>query len=405
MALKGTLKDFSLADILQLIGIQRKTGVLNLHGEEDLVSISFVQGTIVSAESAGRRLEERVVSVLVKWGHCTSDQLQQARKTQLQTLERLWSVLLQQQSIAVDELRQALKLQIEKIIYPVFRWEDGEYSFIQEADIDYDREHLTPIHSETLLMEGVRMMDEWPLLDRKIRSVDTVFTRTLVSGEVEVSDDTEAMEQGDATQVRMSSEEFRIYDLVDGVRTVEQIQQLSPAHDFITTSVLCNLLGLGLITRSGDGRSSSVPSDNGPVSGRSLGRVAAAVLLWLAVAAILACTIPRLHHNPLNMLVRKLIDRDRVARLSLLRDSSQVHRVEELLEAWRLEYGDYPALLTELVSEGFADQTEISDVHGELFAYRVGRNHFTLAAHPETPRQDSAAPVEEGGGTAGDETD
>ncbi len=28
MALEGTLKDFSLADIFQLIGLQRKTGVL-----------------------------------------------------------------------------------------------------------------------------------------------------------------------------------------------------------------------------------------------------------------------------------------------------------------------------------------------------------------------------------------
>ena len=34
MALKGTLKDFSLADIFQLIGIQRKTGVLTLKNDE-----------------------------------------------------------------------------------------------------------------------------------------------------------------------------------------------------------------------------------------------------------------------------------------------------------------------------------------------------------------------------------
>ncbi|MCK5878165.1 MAG: DUF4388 domain-containing protein, partial [Holophagae bacterium] len=30
MALEGTLKDFSLADIFQLIGIQKKTGMLVL---------------------------------------------------------------------------------------------------------------------------------------------------------------------------------------------------------------------------------------------------------------------------------------------------------------------------------------------------------------------------------------
>ncbi len=225
MALKGTLKDFSLADILQLIGIQRKTGVLNLHGEQDLVSISFVQGTIVSAESAGRRLEERVASTLAQWGHCTSEQLEQARKTQRHTLERLWTVLLRQQAVDRDEVRKALHLQLENIIYQVFRWQDGEYSFIQEPDIDYDREHLTPIHSETVLMEGVRMLDEWPLLERKIRSFDTVFTRSSVSAQVVVSDDAEATKQVDQDQIRMSGEDYQIYDLVDGVKTVN----LAPA--------------------------------------------------------------------------------------------------------------------------------------------------------------------------------
>lgn len=403
MALKGTLKDFSLADILQLIGIQRKTGVLNLHGEEDLVSISFVQGTIVSAESAGRRIEERVVSVLVKWGHCTPDQLDQARKTQQQTLDRLWTVLLHQQSVTGDEVRQALQLQVENIIYPVFRWLDGEYSFIQEADIDYDQEHLTPIHSETVLMEGVRMLDEWPLLERKIRSVDTIFSRAQVSGEMVVSDDDKAMKQVSGNQLRMSGEEFRIYDLVDGVRTVEQIQELSPTHDFNTISVLCDLLGLGLITRSGDGGSNSGRVENGPASGKSAGRIAGIAVLWLFVAAVLVFTVPRLHLNPINILLQDLTDSDRIARLSLLRDSSQLHRVEQILEAWRLEHGDYPAQLSDLVNGGFADQTEISDIHGALFAYRASGKRFTLAAHPDPTVRIPARVEQEERGTAIDE--
>ena len=40
MALEGTLRDFSLADIFQLIGLQRKTGVLTLNGSDDTVTVS-----------------------------------------------------------------------------------------------------------------------------------------------------------------------------------------------------------------------------------------------------------------------------------------------------------------------------------------------------------------------------
>ena len=49
MALEGTLRDFSFADILQLISLQRKTGVLTLKSEEAVTTVSFIDGSIVGA--------------------------------------------------------------------------------------------------------------------------------------------------------------------------------------------------------------------------------------------------------------------------------------------------------------------------------------------------------------------
>ena len=71
MALKGTLKDFSLADIFQLIGIQHKTGVLTLKNDKEVVTVSFVEGNVVSADALHRRLEDRIGTVLVKSGRIT----------------------------------------------------------------------------------------------------------------------------------------------------------------------------------------------------------------------------------------------------------------------------------------------------------------------------------------------
>ena len=69
MALEGTLRDFSLADIFQLIGLQRKTGVLIVEGEDDTVTISFLGGQVVAAESAVRRLENRLGNLLLRAGY------------------------------------------------------------------------------------------------------------------------------------------------------------------------------------------------------------------------------------------------------------------------------------------------------------------------------------------------
>ena len=60
MALKGTLKDFGIAEILQLIGQQAKSGVLHLESRDDVIHIAIADGSVVRAESAGRKARERL---------------------------------------------------------------------------------------------------------------------------------------------------------------------------------------------------------------------------------------------------------------------------------------------------------------------------------------------------------
>src|SRR5512138_3136286 len=93
MALEGTLRDFSLADIFQLIGLQRKTGVLTLKGKDDSVTVTFLDGKVVGADSINRRLELRLGTVLLKSGLITQEQLNRALEIQKETLQRLGYVL------------------------------------------------------------------------------------------------------------------------------------------------------------------------------------------------------------------------------------------------------------------------------------------------------------------------
>jgi len=116
MALKGTLKDFSLADIFQLIGIQKKTGVLTLKSEKEVVTVSFVEGSVVSADALHRRLEDRLGTVLVKSGRITETQLQEALRIQKNTLKRMGSILVENRFIDAVTLREALQVQISQMV-------------------------------------------------------------------------------------------------------------------------------------------------------------------------------------------------------------------------------------------------------------------------------------------------
>jgi len=63
MGLEGTLRVFSLTDIFQVLGLQRKSGVLTVEGDDDTVTISFLGGQVVAAESAWWvECEERVTA-------------------------------------------------------------------------------------------------------------------------------------------------------------------------------------------------------------------------------------------------------------------------------------------------------------------------------------------------------
>ena len=60
MALEGTIKDFGLPDIFQLIGLQRKTGILTLTSDTENITVTFENGMVVMADSSAKRLEDRI---------------------------------------------------------------------------------------------------------------------------------------------------------------------------------------------------------------------------------------------------------------------------------------------------------------------------------------------------------
>src|SRR2546421_8856951 len=235
MALEGTLRDFSLADIFQLIGLQRKTGVLTLRTKEDTVTVTFLDGKVVGADDARHRLENRLGHVLMKSGMLTPDQLTRALEIQKETLQRLGFILTHYGIISNDALKQALQLQILQLVYRLFRWKDGDYHFSQETTIEYDRDNIVPISAETILMEGARMIDEWPIIEKRIRSYDMVFRKKLTDQEIVVVGADEADEidfDSDAPsrrrkiisdEIRISREEKLIYDMVDGTMSVRDV--------------------------------------------------------------------------------------------------------------------------------------------------------------------------------------
>ena len=261
MALEGTLRDFSFADILQLISLQRKTGVLTLRANENLVTVSFQDGCIVGASTLNQHTEDMIGLILLKRGEVTEAELEGALRRQEETLQRLGRILIDHHVVPVETVRIALHQQILQIVYRVFRWADGEYHFSLETDIDYDRDLLQPMAADSIIMEGARMTDEWPFIDQRIPDRDVVFRKVDSSrrlevveggddfvGDLEFSFDGEdSGGSGSLPDDQVTENQMAVYPLINGKDSVNEIILESTLIEFETCKAVAELLDRGLI--------------------------------------------------------------------------------------------------------------------------------------------------------------
>ncbi|MCI0408106.1 MAG: DUF4388 domain-containing protein, partial [Acidobacteria bacterium] len=174
MAIKGSLKEASLPDVLQLLALGKKTGCLAIADRQNFGYIYFDLGRICYASIVNRR--DRLGDILVKNERITSDQLKRAVQLQEQMRDhRLGEILLTTGAITREELEGYIQLQIEEAVYYLFTWTSGTFNF--EVGVRPERQDfLVHINPESLLLEGARRVDEWGLIEKKIPSFDLIFT-------------------------------------------------------------------------------------------------------------------------------------------------------------------------------------------------------------------------------------
>lgn len=389
MALEGTIKDFGLPDIFQLIGLQRKTGVLTLTSDKETVTVTFENGMVVMADSSAKRLEDRLGHVLVKQAKLSKERLDEALQTQRATLQRLGHVLITGNYITTKDLKEALQTQVSQIVFKVFRWRDGEYHFAPTDNVDYDRDNFTPMSSDFILMEGIRMVDEWPIIEKRIPSLDIVFRSVVEPSLIEVGGGDGALDDplaalaepkrspaSSASQIRLTPEEETIYRKVDGTRTVQQIIDSTGFGEFEVCRTLFDLLNRNIISTVGRGvdREALAGREESPISSLPGRLVAAGVLLLALVAAVVQ------RYEPFAVVACPPL---LAGSGDLLEDAvmrSRLERLDRAILAFQLWRGSIPQTLEELTRAGLVDPSYLKDPWSRPFHYALTDSGFLLNA-------------------------
>ena len=246
MAIKGSLKEASLPDVIQLLSLGRRTGCLAVADRQNFGYIYFEEGKLSYASIVNRR--DRLGDILVRNRRITPEQLQGAIDMQGDARERkLGEILVELGAITRQELEDYMRLQIEEAVYYLFTWNSGTFNF--EAGVRPEREDfLVQINPESLLLEGARRVDEWSQIEKKIPSFDLIFAldRTHV----------------EAAGVTLSAAQQQILPLLDGERDVQQVVDESGLVEFEVGKALYGFITAGFAHRTGSSVAAAVPKVN-----------------------------------------------------------------------------------------------------------------------------------------------
>jgi hypothetical protein len=370
MALAGTLKDFGIADILQLIAQQQKTGMLHLRSKDQEVNVGFVDGAIVSADSSTRKKRDLFGHLLVRAELITESQLEQALETQKRSLQRLGDVLVSSGVLTTDQYRRMAQLQFNETLFRLFSWKSGTYEF-EQGPVHHDTHDLEPVRAESVLMEGFRMVDEWPVIRKRIPRYDLVFASVLT-----LPPDTGAAE-GMSEFASIGPPERRVFALVNGFRDVRKLVDLSCLGEFETCKALCNLANLGYVQALMPVGQPDLPEDDVSALDRIRGAVGR-VIVSMGVLAGLVALVLGTQLNPWSGRSSAAAGfAEGVLRQQMTR--AQLSRIHGALDVYRLERGDVPPSLDALVDQGLLSASDVRFPWTERYYYRrVGPQEFIL---------------------------
>ncbi|WP_129127331.1 DUF4388 domain-containing protein [Geomonas oryzae] len=168
MSLVGNIDDLGLGEIMQIVSLSRKSGVLSLKSTGREASIIFQNGYVTRASSTVFR--QNMGEVLIRKGVIDRSTLNLALSTQADEGYRrlLGTIMVERFGVSADSIETVVREQIEKVVYSLFVWTKGTFEFELQEVTEGVAVKLDPgqflllqgLNPQFLAMEGSRILDE-----------------------------------------------------------------------------------------------------------------------------------------------------------------------------------------------------------------------------------------------------
>jgi uncharacterized protein DUF4388/FHA domain-containing protein len=273
--LEGSLSHFEVPDLLTFLNLGRRTGVLVLECADRESKLFFREGRPLYATSTADDL--RFGSLLVRFKKIDAQTLDRVLDTR--PTGRIGQALLQAKVVTEEELASLLKIQVSEVIFNTFEWRQGVFAFYDQVAAPLTAVTLD-IDLQNLIMEGVRRIDE------RSRLTEAIPDRGLI---VEPIANPERIKQS----VTLTPNEWRVFFLVDGRRSIDEILRTVGDPDELGTLQIIHNLVQAKFARLVPAR----PGDSEPLPGTLFGKGPAATVFFDAKGATPAAA-PKVEFSP-----------------------------------------------------------------------------------------------------------
>jgi hypothetical protein len=237
--LTGDLARIHLPDVLSFLAMIRGSGKLLLRKPPMERSIHWKDGEIVFA--ASNSPEHSLGMFLLRNGKITQLQYDESKR-RVTAQMRHGKLLVQMGAISPKDLWWGVKNQALEIIYSLFSWKEGNFVFGDTTDELLNERIVLSINTSTVIMEGIRRLDETAMIREKITSLDMVFAK-------------EPGAVPDFKSLELSEHEVELYNNIDGRQTIRALISRSEMTEFEVTRILFQLLSARLIEVSSEEKS------------------------------------------------------------------------------------------------------------------------------------------------------
>jgi DNA-binding response OmpR family regulator len=234
--LAGDVSVVSIAEVLQLLDLQRQSGALSVFTREAEITLFISNGRVDFATWRGLGNEFLLGRYLVENGAVTREQLAAVVEHRGDAKRLLGEALQALGFVTAEAVRKALVRQTSELVYEVVRWKRGRVSVTVGTEHPAAPKAALGMETSGLVMEGFRRVDEWRLIEGSFDFDDVLYPDAGVIERVDQEHD-------------LTSPERAVLAAIDGEKTIRELVNELPGSSFELCKILYQLLNSRLVRR------------------------------------------------------------------------------------------------------------------------------------------------------------